>query len=114
MTKAFDNKCNIFSYEKVLLPNKSTFLQETLILQDIPCKLSFRYDKKVVTSKEVGNFLNQDVLVFLPINLEEDIKAGSKFVVTYLGEELTFTNSSVPIKYVTHQEVRLTSAKDIA
>ncbi len=102
----FNSVCNIYEYEKVILPNKSTSLKERLIYHDVPCKLSFKNNEKTI-SKDNGNLLKGDVKIFLPSNI--NVKSGSKIIVEYLGETFTYKNSSKSINFNTHQEVIATS-----
>ncbi len=88
------------------LSNKSTSLEQRLIYNNIPCKLSFKDNNKTI-SKNNGNFLKGDVKIFLPYNI--NVKSGSKIIVEHLGETFTYKNSSKSINYNTHQEVIATN-----
>lgn len=78
--------------------------EDVVVLQDIPCRLSFETLKSVQqtdtaagTAQAVKLFLSPDVTV----------KAGSKITVTQDGVTREYACSGIPAVYPTHQEILL-------
>ena len=107
LEKLWTDTCTVYQRQKVTDPETHlTDFQETAILTDQPCKLSFKTlaaaqgDPAAVVSQEVKLFLSPDVT----------IPAGCKIVVTRPNEterELVFTSSGLAGMYHNHQEISL-------
>lgn len=84
--------------------SKLTNYEDIIVLEDIPCKLSFKTihtasqgESSVSVSQTTKLFLSPDIV----------IKAGSKITVTQSGVTMDYTYSGVPAVYDTHQEIEL-------
>lgn len=102
--KMYIGKCTVYEHQKVTKPDHSTGLEEVKVLQDQPCKLSF---KTITHSKESDsiNSISQVIKIFLSPQIE--IKPGSKLVITQNGVTTSYKNSGQPAIYMTHQEIAL-------
>lgn len=96
--------CTVIEYRKVKKENKSTGFEEVTVLENIPCKLSFKnLSSSVETDK--ASIINQSIsLILVP---EVKINSGSKIIVTQNGVTTEYKNSGVPAVYTTHQEIML-------
>lgn len=101
----YDGTCNIIEHQKIKKANKSTGFQDVTVLENEPCRLSF----KTITSTnqtDVGaSALKQTTTLF--INPDIKIKAGSKIVVTQNNITNEYKQSGEPAMYDTHQEIIL-------
>lgn len=101
----YEDTCAVYEYLPVKGPDtKITRKEETLVCGEIPCKISFedispasKGDGAAEQSIKIKLFLSPDIL----------IKAGSKVVVTHLGEDISYSCSGAPGKFPSHQEVEL-------
>lgn len=96
--------CTVIEYRKVKKENKSTGFEEVTVLENIPCKLSFKnLSSSVETDK--ASIINQSIsLILVP---EVKINSGSKIIVTQNGVTTEYKNSGVHAVYTTHQEIML-------
>ena len=104
------DSCTVYQWEKVTDPETHvTDFQETLLLEDEPCKLSF--SSLSSTSGDPAAEAPRSITLFLRPDL--DIPAGCKIIVTRTdpgtGEETVFTlsNSGRPGRFFSHQEISL-------
>jgi hypothetical protein len=83
---------------------KLTEETEVIVLEDIPCRLSFESVKAAEQTETTAN-VSQAVKLFLSPDIS--VKAGSKITVTQ--DEITrdYTYSGIPAVYPTHQEIML-------
>ena len=88
----------------VIEQNKKNEQMEEIVLENQPCKLTYR---NLTSSKEstTTNEVIQEILLF--IAPEVDIKPGSKLEITHKGKVETFKNSGKPNILDTHQEIIL-------
>lgn len=108
LEKLWKDRCTIIHRVNITDPvTKLTDFEETPLLENQPCKLSFESlasadgDPVAVTSQAVKLFLSPDVV----------IPAGCKVIVTRpndLEREFTFVSSGEPGVFSNHQEINLT------
>ena len=100
----YDGKCTITEHQKITKENKSTGFQDVVVLENEPCRLSF----KTVTNAnqtDTGAAVMQTVKVFLAPEIK--VKPGSKLTVTQNDVTTEYKSSGVPAFYSTHQEIVL-------
>ena len=102
--KMYTYKCTVYEYQKVMKSDHSTGFEEIKVLENQPCKLSF---KSISHSNETENVnkVSQVIKVFLSPEIE--IKPGSKLVITQNGVTNEYKNSGQPAIYLSHQEIVL-------
>lgn len=96
--------CDVVEHQKVTDPTtKKTGFVDATVLMGQKCRLSF---KSIPTTGD-GNTaaLTQEIKLF--ISPDVTIKDGSKIIVTQNGVTKSYTNSSEPSLYETHQEITL-------
>ncbi len=98
----YDGRCTITEHQKIKNPNKTTGCADVVVLEDVPCRLSF----STVTNAnqtETGASVVQTTKVFLAPEIT--VKPGSKLTVTQNGVTTEYKSSGVPAFYSTHQEI---------
>lgn len=109
LTKLWKDRCNVTVRKSYKRDNKSTGFREEVIMEDVPCKLSF-YDNFVSANSPAtpnGNVapLKQLVKLFIAPNIT--IPPGSKITVTHNGNITDYTHSGTPAMFTNHQEILL-------
>ena len=96
--------CTVIEYRKVKKDNKSNGFEEVTVLENIPCKLSFKnISSNIETDK--ASVINQSIsLILAP---EVKINPGSKIIVTQNKIITIYKNSGESAVYSTHQEIIL-------
>lgn len=84
---------------------KQTKFNEIVILENQPCRLSFR-SFPAASQGEGASESSQEIKLFIAPEIE--ILAGSKISVTQNGKTNLYSRSSEPAVYSSHQEVILT------
>ena len=105
LERMWRDRCTIIRKVKATDPKtKLTDFSETPLVENQPCKLSF---KTLDTTTTTGNVavMTQGVKLFLSPDVS--IKPGSKITVTQNGVTTEYSSSGVPAKYPTHQEIML-------
>jgi hypothetical protein len=82
-----------------------------VVLENQPCKLSFKTLAATSQTESAANITQQTKLFISP---DISINAGSKITVTQDGVTTDYTCSGVPAVYPTHQEVILELFEDFA
>lgn len=101
---SFSHSCIVFEFQETINSDGTTSFLEVISFSDLPCKLSFSQSEiSRDTSLASGVFLI--ATIFLPHDI--NIKTGSKFIVSHDDKISTFENSGVPLKFSTHQEIKL-------
>ena len=96
--------CKITEYKKVKRENKTTGFEENVVLENEPCRLSFK-TIDTTNQSEIASSLNQVVKVFLSPEIK--VKPGSKLTITQNGVTTDYMSSGEPAIYSTHQEIIL-------
>lgn len=104
ISSLYKGKCTIVEYQSVKdLVTKRTTNKEVIILENQPCRLSY---KSVVKSTE-GNVSEIIQITKLFLDPSINIKPGSKIIVTQNGVTKEYKNSGEPALYSNHQEIIL-------
>ena len=98
----YEGTCTITEYQKVQKDNKSTGFQD-VIVQDIPCRLSFKTINNTNPNENAASALVQVTEVFLAPEIV--VKPGSKLTITQNGVTTEYKSSGIPATYSTHQEI---------
>ena len=100
----YDGVCTITEHQKVKKENKSTAFEEVVVLENQPCRMSFKNvnsanqtDTASVVTQTITVYLSPDVLV----------KPGSKLTITQNGVTTVYKSSGTPAVYSSHQEIQL-------
>lgn len=101
----YEDACTVYEYKNIKDEmTKLTGKKEVAVLENQPCKLSF---ESLDTASNSGNAAEKKISVKLFISPDVTIKAGSKIVVTHMGEITAYCSSGVPGEFATHQEIEL-------
>lgn len=100
----YDDICNIIEHQKVRQPDGSSGFADVTVHENVPCKLSFQSDD---ATNETDSATRQTKVIEVFLAPEIKVKAGSKLVITHLGDTTEFKNTGVPSVYETHQEIIL-------
>ena len=101
----YDGTCTITEYQKVKKENKSTGFAEVVVLEDEPCRLSFKTITNTNPTETGASSVIQSTKVFLAPEIK--VKPGSKLTITQNGVTKEYKNSGEPAFYSTHQEIVL-------
>ena len=100
----YDGLCTIIEYNKVKKENKSTAFEEVVVLENQPCRMSYKTvnptsqtDTASIVTQAITVYMSSDVLV----------KPGSKLTITQNGVTDEYKCSGKPAIYFTHQEIPL-------
>lgn len=108
----YDRTCTIIEYNANVNPiNKRTEYEEDIVLENQPCRVSY---KTISTSSQSDASNNISQITKLFIAPEIQIKEGSKIIVTKGNLVETYKNSGIPAVYDTHQEIVLENYKEEA
>lgn len=99
------DKCTITEYQKVKKENKSTGFEEVVVLEEEPCRLSYKNVTNTNQTETAASSVVQITKVFLSPEIK--VKPGSKLTVTHKGVTVEYKNSGEPAIYDTHQELVL-------
>lgn len=100
----YQGTCTVTEHQKVKKANKTTGFQDTIVLENQPCKLSFS-NITTTSQTETAAMLVQTAKVL--IAPETQIKPGSKLTITQNGITTEYKSSGEPARYATHQEIAL-------
>lgn len=103
--KLYDGTCDIVEHKKFKNEHKQTVFKEEVVLQNIPCRLSYKTIS--ATSDTTVNASHIEQITVLFISPDVIIKTGSKLLVKQNGRLTAYTQSGEPAVYNTHQEVML-------
>lgn len=101
----YDGTCTIIERQKVKLPNKSTGFKDIVVLEDIPCRLSFKTITNTNQTETGASAVVQVTKVFIAPEIQ--VKPGSKLTITQNDVTTEYKSSGQPAIYTTHQEIEL-------
>lgn len=109
LTRLWKDRCQVTVRVPYKRPNQSTGFREEVVMEDVPCKLSF-YDNFTsanapVTPEGAASPLKQVVKLF--VAPDKEIPPGSKITVTHNGKKVDYTHSGSPAVFTNHQEILL-------
>ena len=101
----WSGKCTIYEYHDITDPfTKQTIQREVAVLEDEPCRLSYRHEQ--ATNIQSGAaVVSQSIKLIIRPDLV--IKAGSVIEVTQHGVTCKYKGSGQPAVYCNHQEIVL-------
>ena len=100
----YQDTCTIIERHKVTNDDGSKGFEEVTVQEDIPCRLSFQ-SNQIAGETQSASQLVQDIEVFM--SNEISVKAGSKLIITHLGESTEYKSTGEPAIYNNHQELSL-------
>jgi hypothetical protein len=100
----YDGKCTITEHQKIKNPNKTTGFVDVVVLEDVPCRLSFSSVSNA-NQTDTAAAVVQTTKVFLAPDIT--VKPGSKLSVTQNGRTTEYKASGKPAFYSTHQEINV-------
>ena len=100
----WEDTCAVYERQPVRQPNGTTIFQTVLVLENVPCKLSFETLQPVNQTATAAQLV-QTVKLFLDVKV--DIRAGSKIVVYRDDRVFEFSSSGLPGVFDYHQEIML-------
>lgn len=101
----YDGKCTITEHQKIKKENKSTGFQDVVVLEDEPCRLSFKTINNTNQTDTAASAVVQITKVFLAPEIQ--VKPGSKLTITQNDVTTEYKSSGEPAFYSTHQEIVL-------
>lgn len=101
----YDGKCTITEHQKIKKENKSTGFQNVVVLEDEPCRLSFKTINNTNQTDTAASAVVQITKVFLAPEIQ--VKPGSKLTITQNDVTTEYKSSGEPAFYSTHQEIVL-------
>lgn len=101
----YDATCTITEHQKVKKENKSTGFVESVVVENQPCRISFKTINSTTSTESGASALVSVVKLF--IAPEINVKPGSKITVTQNNVTTDYQNSGEPAYYSTHQEIIL-------
>ena len=105
LERTYEGRATVYEYREVRDPDTYlTDFKKVAVLEDQPCKLSF---KTLDTTTDTGHVAVMTQAVKLFLSPDVTIAAGSKIVVTQNGETTEYASSGVAAKFPTHQEIPL-------
>lgn len=100
----YDGVCTITEYQKVKKANGSTGMAEVVVLENQPCRMSYR-TVNPTSQGEIASAVTQSVTIFMSPTIE--VKPGSKLTITQNGVTTVYKSSGTPAVYASHQEISL-------
>ena len=100
----YDGRCTITEHQKVKKENKSTGFQDVVVLEDQPCRLSFKTINSTNQTDTAASVV-QITKVFLAPEIQ--VKPGSKLTIAQNDVTTEYKSSGQPAFYSTHQEIVL-------
>lgn len=101
--------CDVVEYNAVKRENGSVGFSEVVVIEKLPCRVSFGSKKRSFDSSKptvetvTATKLGQQIKLF--VSPEVDIKAGSKIITTQNGLVTVYKNTGQPIMHGSHQEI---------
>ena len=100
----YDARCTITEYQKIEKENKSTAFKEIVVLENQPCRMSFR-TVNPTNQTDTASVVTQGITVYLSPDVF--VKPGSKLTITQNGVTNEYKASGKPAVYSSHQEIPL-------
>lgn len=96
-------RCTIYEYQNYTDPDsKQTTQREVPVLENEPCRLSYRYEQ--ATNIQSGAAVVSQ-MVILHIRPDLEIHPGSVLEITQHGKTVKYKGSGQPAVYCNHQEI---------
>jgi len=94
----------ITEYKKIKQPNGSMGFQETVVLENVPCRLSY---KTIAAASQDNDAASVSQSITLFVSPDVLIAPGSKVTVTQNNVTTDYQRSGAAAVYSTHQEISL-------
>ena len=105
--ETYDGICSVYVYGSTVDPETHiTHKVETLIYEDIPCRISFK-NNNLNDSQPTETAAKPVQKIKLFTSPDANIPKGSKIKVTQNNVTRTYKSSGEPMMYYTHQEIIL-------
>lgn len=101
----YSGTCTVTEHQKVKNTDKSTGFKDVVVLEDQPCRLSFKTISQTDPKETGASAMVQVIKLFIAPEIA--LKPGSKITVTQNNVTTEFKNSGKSAVYTTHQEVIL-------
>ena len=101
----YDGTCTITEYGKRQKANKSIAFSETVVLENQPCRLSYKTINNTSSTETGASAVTQIIKLFIAPEIK--VKPGSKIAVKQNDVVTEYQNSGEPAHYATHQEIIL-------
>lgn len=101
----YDGICTVTEHKKMKKDNGSTGFTDVVVLEDQPCRISYKTIQSTNQSDNGGSAVVQATMLF--ISPDVVIPTGSKITVTQHGQSADYQMSGKPAMYQTHQEIIL-------
>lgn len=101
----YQGTCTVTEHQKVMKTNKSIGFNDVVVLEDQPCRLSFKNITDTDQSDNAASAVIQVIVLFIAPDVS--IAPGSKITVTQNGVTANYQQSGMPAMYDTHQEIIL-------
>ena len=101
----YDGKCTIIEHQKIKKENKSTVFQDVVVLENVPCRLSYKTMSNTNQTNTTASAVVQITKVFLAPEIQ--VNPGSKITITQNDITTEYKSSGAPAFYSTHQEIVL-------
>jgi hypothetical protein len=102
----YDWKCDIVEFKSIKDDvTKITSNKEITVLENIPCKISFKNTNNATVQDDKKASVSQDIKLI--ISPDVVIKEGSKIIAKKDGIKREYSRSGIPANYSTHQEIPL-------
>ena len=98
----YQGKCTITEQQKVINANKTTSFVDVVVMEDVPCRLSFSSVTNANQTDTAASVVQTTKVFLAP---EITVKPGSKLAVTQNGRTTEYKASGKPAFYSTHQEI---------
>lgn len=101
----YEDTCTVYEYRSVKdEKTKITAKKEVTVIENQPCRISF---ESIAVAAENQGAAEKKISIKLFLSPDITIREGSKIEVMHKKEATAYSNSGVPAKYSTHQEIRL-------
>lgn len=101
----YDGSCKVIEHQKVTKANNSTGFEEVVVLEDLPCRLSYKTIDSNTQTGSGASAVIQSITLFLAPDVK--IASGAKIIVTQNGVTTEYQQSGKAALYDTHQEIVL-------
>ena len=100
----YDGICTVSEYQKVKRENNSTAFEEVTVLENQPCRMSFK-SVNSTNQTDTGGVVTQSITVYMSPDIW--VKPGSKLTITQNGVTTEYKSSGQSAMYSSHQEISL-------
>lgn len=103
----YTGRCDVIEHKKIKKRNGSTGFKDVKVMEDIPCRLSYKNIGSTTTVQEENKASRVNQVITLFLNTDIVINPGSKIVVTQNGRTVSYKKSGKASIHSNHQEIIL-------